>query len=141
MAAASPRCRSRSSPSASPPIARDASAMPGDIAGTGGRLLVIGADHRTTPSAWRDQFAVIEANLGTELDKLRARGLRDLMLLATCDRIELVTIDIDAETARQAFTTFLAERLGVTGEELASALYVHEGTAALRHLFGVASSL
>jgi glutamyl-tRNA reductase len=115
--------------------------MPGDIAGTGGRLLVIGADHRTTPSAWRDQFAVIEANLGTELDKLRARGLRDLMLLATCDRIELVTIDIDAETARQAFTTFLAERLGVTGEELASALYVHEGTAALRHLFGVASSL
>src|SRR5690348_7454891 len=103
-AAANPRCRSRSLPIASRPIARDASAMPGSIAGTGGRLLVIGADHRTTPTAWRDQFALIEASLSTELDKLRARGFRDLILLATCDRIELVTVDIGVETARRIFT-------------------------------------
>jgi glutamyl-tRNA reductase len=115
--------------------------MPGTIAGTGGRLLVIGADHRTTPTAWRDQFALIEASLSTELDKLRARGFRDLILLATCDRIELVTVDIGVETARRIFTAFLAERLSVPGDQLAAALYVHEGAAALRHLFALASSL
>ncbi len=115
--------------------------MPGELAGTSGRLLVIGTDHRTTPPAWRDQFAVVEANLSAELDRLRARGFRDLTLLATCDRIELVTTDIDTDMARWTFTAFLSERLGVAGDELASALYVHEGTAALRHLFALASSL
>src|SRR5579862_7435198 len=116
--------------------------MPGgDTAGTGGKLLVIGADHRTTPSAWRDRFALIEANLAAELDRLRVRGFRDLALLATCDRIELITIDTETETARRGFADFLAERLGAGQHELAAALYVHEGTPALRHLFAVASSL
>ena len=68
--------------------------MPGgDTAETGGRLLVIGADHRTAPPAWRDQFAIIEANLGAELDRLRAMGFGDLTLLATCERIELLTAE------------------------------------------------
>ena len=115
--------------------------MPGDTAGTGGRLLVIGADHRTAPPAWRDRFAVIEANLAAELERLRARGLRDLTLLATCDRIELITTDAGVERARQSFAAYLAERLSATQAELASALYVREGVAALRHLFSVASSL
>ena len=115
--------------------------MPGDTAGTGGRLLVIGADHRTAPPAWRDRFAVIEANLAEELERLRARGLRDLTLLATCDRIELITTDADVERLRQGFTAYLAERLSATQAELAPALYAYEGVAALRHLFAVASSL
>ncbi len=115
--------------------------MPGETAGTGGRLLVIGADHRTTLPAWRDQFAVIETNLAAELDRLRVRGFRDLTLLATCDRIELITLDTEAETARRSFAAYLAERLGAVEDELASALYVHEGPQALRHLFAVASSL
>ena len=66
--------------------------MPGETAGTGGRLLVVGTDHRTAPTAWRDQFALIEANLSSELDRLRAKGFRDLTLLATCERVELITL-------------------------------------------------
>src|SRR5262249_39991859 len=107
MAAANPRCRSLSSPGASRPTARDAAAMPGEIAGTGGRLLVIGADHRTVPPAWRDGLARIEGNLADELDRLRARGFRDFALLATCDRIELITTAAEAETARRDFGTYL----------------------------------
>lgn len=116
--------------------------MPGgDTAGTGGRLLVIGADHQTAPPAWRDQFALIEANLASELDRLRARGFADLTLLATCERIELITVGIEAELARQNFAAHLAERLNASPDRLASALYLHEGTIALRHLFAIASSL
>src|SRR5215813_8068221 len=115
--------------------------MPGDTAGTGGRLLVIGTDHRRVPRSWRDRFALIEANLAAELDRLRARGLRDATLLATCDRIELITIAADVEAVRRSFATDLSERLGVPTDELASALYVHQDVPALRHLFAVASSL
>jgi glutamyl-tRNA reductase len=113
----------------------------GDAAERGGKLLVIGADHRTAPPAWRDQFAIIEANLGSELDRLRAKGFGDLTLLATCERIELITIGIGTEVGRRKFAMHLAERLGTTPERLASALYAHEGERALRHLFAVASSL
>ena len=116
--------------------------MPGgDTAETGGRLLVIGADHRTAPPAWRDQFAIIEANLGAELDRLRAMGFGDLTLLATCERIELITIGSGTEVALRKFAMHLADQLGTTPEHLASALYAHEGERALRHLFAVASSL
>src|SRR5580704_4141411 len=116
--------------------------MPGgDTAETGGRLLVIGADHRTTPAAWREQFALVEGNLASELDRLRAKGFQDLTLLATCERIELITMGPEAEAARQDFAAYLAERLRVTSEQSASALYTHEGALALRHLFAVASSL
>src|SRR5579862_2562352 len=116
--------------------------MPGgDTAGTGGKLLVIGADHRTAPTAWRDRFALIEANLAAELDRLRTRGFRDLALLATCERIELITMGIEAHAARGDFAAHFAERLGVSSDRLLAALYVHEGASALRHLFAVASSL
>jgi glutamyl-tRNA reductase len=116
--------------------------MPGgDTAETGGRLLVIGADHRTTPAAWREQFALVEGNLASELDRLRAKGFQDLTLLATCERIELITMGPEVEAARRDFAAYLAERLRVTSEQSASALYTHEGALALRHLFAVASSL
>jgi glutamyl-tRNA reductase len=116
--------------------------MPGgDTAGTGSKLLVIGADHRTAPMAWRDQFALIEANLSAELDRLRTRGFRDLALLATCERLELVTMGTRAERARRNFAAHFAERLGVPADRFVAALYTHEGGSALRHLFAVASSL
>ena len=116
--------------------------MPGgDTAGTGNKLLVIGADHRTAPMAWRDQFALIEANLSAELDRLRTRGFRDLALLATCERLELVTMGTEAESARRNFVAHFAERLDVPPDRFVAALYIHEGGAALRHLFAVASSL
>jgi len=116
--------------------------MPGDdAAGTGGKLLVIGADQRTARAVWRDQFALVEANLAAELDRLRTRGFRDLALLATCERIELITMGVELETARASFAAHFAERLGVSRDQLMSVLYVHEGTSALRHLFALASSL
>ena len=115
--------------------------MPGETAGTGGRLLVVGTDHRTAPTAWRDQFALIEANLSSELDRLRAKGFRDLTLLATCERVELITLGAETEATRRNFAEHLAERLGASPDQLASALYLHEGASALRHLFAVASSL
>ena len=116
--------------------------MPGgDTAGTGSKLLVIGADHRTAPMAWRDQFALIEANLSAELDRLRTRGFRDLALLATCERLELVTMGTEVETARRNFAAHFAERLDVPPDRFVAALYIHEGGSALRHLFAVASSL
>lgn len=115
--------------------------MPGaSAAGTGGELLVIGANHRTSPLAWRDRFTLMEAELADELDRLRGKGFREAVLIATCDRIELVST-VAAEPLGARFAEHLAERLGESVERVSAALYRHRGGAALRHLFSVASAL
>lgn len=116
--------------------------MPGaTAAGTGGELLVIGANHRTSPLAWRDQFALIESDPAAELDHLRGRGFGEALLIATCDRIELVTSGLDPGAAQTGFAAYLAERLGERDDTVSAALYVHHGPAALKHLCAVASAL
>ncbi len=116
--------------------------MPGaSEAGTGIALLVIGTNHRTSPLALRDRFALVEAELPAALEKLRGAALGEAALIATCDRIELVTTAADAARASAALAALLAERTGLAADLISAALYRHEGEAALRHLFAVASAL
>ena len=116
--------------------------MPGaQRAGAGGELLVIGASHRTGPPDWRAYFARVEASLDAELDRLAAAGFGEAVLLATCDRIEAIAVGPDAAALRAGFARYLAEGLGVDVAEVTPALYLHQGPAALRHLFAVASAL
>jgi glutamyl-tRNA reductase len=107
-------------------------------AGTGGGLLVIGINHRSTPRDLSDRFALIEAGLDAALDALKSRGLGEAVLLATCDRIELVSCN---SAAAEIFVPLIAARLGVADEAVSSWLYRLEGGAALKHLFAVASAL
>ena len=113
--------------------------MPGaNAAGTGEDLLVIGINHRTSPPELGDRFGLIEADLDAALDELKSRGLRDAVLLATCDRIELLSRD---RLAAEFFAPVVAARLGVGAGVIEAALYRHDGAAALRHLCAVASAL
>ena len=104
-------------------------------------LIVIGASHRSSPHELRDRFALIENDLASALERLREAGLGEAALLATCDRVELVTTAGDRTRAAEIFTALFAERTGMPNEVVAAALYHHEGKAALRHLFAVASAL
>jgi len=104
-------------------------------------LLVIGVNHRTGPPAWRQHFARVEASLGAELDRLAALGFKETVLIATCDRLEAVAVGEEAESLRAAFQRYLAGVLGAGQDEVARALYLHRGPAALRHLFSVACAL
>jgi glutamyl-tRNA reductase len=116
--------------------------MPGtDTAGTGFGLLVIGANHRSSPLDLRDRFALVEGDLTAALEQLRGAGLGEAALIATCDRIELVTTAADADHAGRVLVSLLAERTGFGAQAIAASLYRHIGAQALRHLFAVASAL
>ncbi|HKT17185.1 MAG TPA: glutamyl-tRNA reductase [Stellaceae bacterium] len=113
--------------------------MPGNLdAGTSRELLVIGVNHRSARSDLGERFALIEAELDAMLDALRERGLADGVLLATCDRVELVSSD---PRSLEFFAPLLAARLGVAPETIEAALFRRAGDAAMRHLFAVASAL
>jgi glutamyl-tRNA reductase len=116
--------------------------MPGaSEGGTAGGLLVLGTNHRTAPQELRECFALIEADLASALAELRCAGLGETVLIATCDRVELVAATRDASQAAAALSALLIRRGAVAAETVARALYRHEGAAALRHLFAVASAL
>jgi len=116
--------------------------MPGaSEAGTGIALLVIGTNHRTAPPGLRACFAPVEADLAAALEELRAAALGEAALIATCDRVELVTTAGDAARAGMALAELLARRGGGPAAGIAASLYRHDGAAALRHLFAVTSAL
>jgi glutamyl-tRNA reductase len=116
--------------------------MPGaNAAGTGIALLVIGTNHRTSPVALRDRFALVEAELSAVLEGLRGAAFGEAVLIATCDRVELVTASADGEQIAARFVALLAERTGFAAPAIAAGLYRHEGMAALRHVFAVTSAL
>ena len=113
--------------------------MPGaSEAGTGIALLVVGTNHKTASQQLRDSFALVEADLATALEELRGADLGETALIATCERVELVTTAVDAARAGAALAELLLRR---GAGDVAATFYRHDGAAALRHLFAVASAL
>lgn len=108
---------------------------PGDL----GKLLVAGLTHRTASPALRDLLFREEPPLASLLRELKAQGLDEVVLLATCDRFELVATG--DKVSGDAALTALSEKLGASGEEFLESSRVIDGEAALSHLYAVASSL
>jgi glutamyl-tRNA reductase len=104
-------------------------------------LIVVGASHRSAPAALRDRLFVPEAEAPLFLRALRAQGLDEALVLSTCDRVEVLAIHGDAARAAAVIGDALARRGAVDPGALAPQLYVHQGEAALRHIFTVAAAL
>jgi glutamyl-tRNA reductase len=64
-----------------------------------------------------------------------------MVILSTCNRVELYSVHDGTPPAAAAIADVLAKRHGVAAEALAPALYHHQGSDAVRHLFRVTSSL
>lgn len=105
-------------------------------------LFVAGLSHRTAPAALRDRVMPDEA-AGCEalLGRLMALGIRQAMVLATCDRIEIIGADPAPAAAAATALTVLAERAGLAVSMLEPQAYRRSGDEALRHLFKVAAAL
>ena len=104
-------------------------------------LLVIGINHRSAGPALRDRLFVAEPDASVLLEKVRAEGVDEAVVLSTCERAEVVTIHPDARAAEHAFLRALAVQSGLEPDELQDQSFRHRGPEAVRHLFAVAASL
>lgn len=106
------------------------------------RLVVVGANHRSSTLALRDALFVDDAMVPAVLARLRdATGLTQAMVLATCDRVEVMAFAADPGAAGATVAGFLADMAGVDPAEATAQLYVLTGQEAVRHCFAVAASL
>lgn len=110
-------------------------------AGAVAELLVVGASHRSADSALRDRLFVREGDVASFLAGLRDAGMRQALVLSTCDRVEVHAADPVPYRAAAAIAAALAMQGGVAPVELEPALRRRDGAAALRHVFEVAASL
>lgn len=104
-------------------------------------LLVVGANHRSSSLALRDQMFVEDGAAPLFLNRLRQAGLTEAVVLSTCDRVEVILVHDNADDAARIVADAFTEWAGLEPAALAGQLYRLAGGDAVRHCFSVAAAL
>jgi len=104
-------------------------------------IVVVGLNHTTAPIAVRERLAFSDAALTQALTHFRPPEVQELVILSTCNRVEIYmqTSAVDASMASCA--AFVAACHAVPPAQFTSHLYQWSDLEAVRHLFRVAASL
>ncbi|MGI5125923.1 glutamyl-tRNA reductase [Pseudonocardia sp. CA-107938] len=105
-------------------------------------VLVVGLSHRSAPVGVLERAVVGAEDVPKLLDELmRGSHVSEVVLLSTCNRIEVVAV-VDAFHGGLADVgEALARHAGLPLLELTEHLYVHYAGSAVQHLFAVAAGL
>lgn len=105
-------------------------------------ILLIGLNHTTASVEVRECFAFNPQEADTALETLiKEPVIEEVLLLSTCNRVEILLTTGDPPAAEKAVFTFLSQSKTVPYEEFKDSLYRYSGDDAVRHVFRVASSL
>jgi len=105
-------------------------------------LTLIGMNHRSAALELRERACFAEADIPAALTRLRAStSAREALILATCNRVEILTRAHDAPSMVGELRAFLAAERGLDPATIDRHVYVHEGLSAVRHVFSVACGL
>src|SRR5712664_2545324 len=108
----------------------------------GNMLFVAGLNHRTAPVAVREQLALEEEKIREILADLTGRGLLDeVMIISTCNRVEVYGVAAVPGEARTAAFGRLGSHRGLHWRDLEPLVYTVTGDEAALHAFRVAASL
>jgi glutamyl-tRNA reductase len=102
-----------------------------------GMMFVAGISFKTAPVALREQLAVAPSRLLETAARLKLQGgLSEIVLICTCNRVELYGVAGSAEGLDGLLASLARSEVDV-----APYIYLHTEAAAARHLFAVASGL
>lgn len=105
-------------------------------------IVAIGCNHRSTPLAKLERMTVAPDDITKVLSGLgEADNLSEVVVLSTCNRIEVYAFAERFHGGYQDVREFLARHAGLAPEDVADHLYAHHDTEAVRHLFAVAAGL
>jgi glutamyl-tRNA reductase len=106
-------------------------------------LILLGINHNTAPIEVRERLAIPAGRLADATRSLLAApGIREGMILSTCNRVELLTLqEQGTDDPHATLLRFLDEYFAVPAATIRPHLYEFREREAVRHLFRVASSL
>ena len=102
-------------------------------------LVLLGVNHNTAPIEVRERLAIPAGRLADATRTLLGQpGVAEGLILSTCNRVELLTVQ---DEARVDLPKFLEDYFSLPVATLTPHLYELREREAVRHLFRVASSL
>jgi glutamyl-tRNA reductase len=105
-------------------------------------LVLIGVNHTTAPVEVRERLAIPAGHLADAIRSLvHQPGIREGLILSTCNRVELLTVQENGSTPSANLLQFLQDYFAVPPASITPHLYEYRESEAVRHLFRVASSL
>ncbi len=105
-------------------------------------VIAVGLSHRTTPVSVLERAAVASDDVPKMLDELhRAEIISEVLLLSTCNRIEVYADVSRFHPGDFEIRSVLARYAGMNVNDLSDHFYVHFAEAAAEHMFSVASGL
>lgn len=104
-------------------------------------MLVVGANHLTASVSLRDRLLFSDEELPDFQQRLLDSGLREVVVLSTCNRSEIYAVALQPSQARAAIEAAWGAAKGVSEDEIRNHGYFHVQGEALRHLFRVIGSL
>jgi glutamyl-tRNA reductase len=108
-------------------------------------LVLLGINHNTAPIEVRERLAIPSNRLADAIRTLvHQPGIREGLILSTCNRVELVTLQDEAPATpdnKADLLRFLHEYFSVPPHDIQPHLYEFREREAVRHIFRVASSL
>lgn len=105
-------------------------------------VVVIGVNHRSMPLGVFERLTVDGARLPKLLADLAGRdNLSEVVVLSTCNRIEVYAVAERFHAGYSDVRNALAESAHLAPEDFSDHLYVHYDEGAVRHLFQVAAGL
>lgn len=105
-------------------------------------LVVAGLNHRTAGVGLREQAAIPARELSSTLPQLQdGAGLQEVVVLSTCNRVEIYGVAPAAEPAQERLTHWLHGRIRAARHGASTGLYHLRNDEAVSHVFRVAAGL
>jgi len=105
-------------------------------------ILILGLNHKTADVDLRECLAFADDQVDIALKTLGQQpSISEVVLLSTCNRVEIIFTAKEPEKALSEVKNFLAEFKDIPADNFEKALYLHRGDAAVKHIFRVAASL
>jgi glutamyl-tRNA reductase len=104
------------------------------------KIIILGVNHKTAPVEIRERLA-FPNDPGTPYRELVViPGCEEFCFLSTCNRVEVIFVSSTPEETEPIIRDFLFNK-SMSYEEAGKYIYLHQGEAAIQHLFRVGASL
>ena len=105
-------------------------------------IIVIGLNHKTASIELRECLAFSQEEARTAISVLgKASSIKEVVLLSTCNRVEILMVSEDNAVSVASVKTILSELKATPVSKFKNVFYTLYGEEAVRHIFRVASSL
>ncbi|MEN8141916.1 MAG: glutamyl-tRNA reductase [Thermodesulfobacteriota bacterium] len=104
------------------------------------QIVVLGVNHKTAPVAVREKLTF--PDIEVPLSQLAATpNCREFCFLSTCNRVEVIFTTAAVDKGAKEVRALLFGASEISDSEAKEYTYLHQGEAAIRHLFRVGASL